>query len=86
MIDELFLCLRLIFQQEFVETKLKPVDFDVMITSYEMVLKEKSAIKKVMFKYLIIDEAHRIKNEKSKVESAAAVVWIRMCSFYSIDC
>ena len=41
--------------------------FDVLITSYEGVLKEKSSISKVHWRYLIIDEAHRIKNENSSL-------------------
>jgi len=32
-----------------------------------MVIKEKSVFKKFNWRYLVIDEAHRIKNEKSKV-------------------
>ena len=39
--------------------------FDVLITSYEGVCKEKGRFRKVAWKYVIIDEAHRIKNEKS---------------------
>ena len=42
-------------------------DWDVCITSYEMVIKEKSLFKKYNWRYIVIDEAHRIKNEKSKV-------------------
>jgi len=41
--------------------------WDVVITSYEMVIKEKSVLKKFNWCYLVIDEAHRIKNEKSKL-------------------
>lgn len=39
--------------------------FDVLITSYEMVIKEKSTLKRFMWQYIIVDEAHRIKNEQS---------------------
>ncbi|CAM6002371.1 unnamed protein product [Sphagnum balticum] len=42
-------------------------DWDVLITSYEMAIKEKALLKKFHWKYLVIDEAHRIKNEKSKL-------------------
>ncbi|NXP77636.1 SMCA1 protein, partial [Ramphastos sulfuratus] len=42
-------------------------EWDVCVTSYEMVIKEKSVFKKFNWRYLVIDEAHRIKNEKSKV-------------------
>lgn len=39
--------------------------FDVVVTSYEMIIREKNALKKVAWQYLVIDEAHRIKNEQS---------------------
>ncbi|SCU98320.1 LAFA_0G17106g1_1 [Lachancea sp. 'fantastica'] len=39
--------------------------FDILITSYEMVIKEKSTLKKLMWQFLVVDEAHRIKNEQS---------------------
>lgn len=51
----------------FVRDTLMPGEWDVCITSYEMVLKEKAVFKKFNWRYLIIDEAHRIKNEKSKL-------------------
>ncbi|XKL63332.1 hypothetical protein PGB90_005696 [Kerria lacca] len=44
-----------------------PGKWDVCITSYEMVIKEKSVFKKFNWRYMVIDEAHRIKNEKSKL-------------------
>lgn len=44
-----------------------PGEWDVCVTSYEMIIKEKSVFKKFHWRYLVIDEAHRIKNEKSKV-------------------
>lgn len=46
---------------------LLPGEWDVCVTSYEMLIKEKSVFKKFNWRYLVIDEAHRIKNEKSKV-------------------
>lgn len=39
--------------------------FDAVVTSYEVVTKEKGHLKKFCWRYLIIDEAHRIKNENS---------------------
>ncbi|KLT41054.1 putative chromatin remodelling complex ATPase chain [Cutaneotrichosporon oleaginosum] len=39
--------------------------FDILITSYEMCLREKSTLRKFSWEYIIIDEAHRIKNVDS---------------------
>ena len=50
---------------EIISTRLLPQDFDVLITSYEICLIEKSALKKFSFEYIVIDEAHRIKNVDS---------------------
>lgn len=44
--------------------------WDVLITSYEGLLKEKGKLKKIEWRYLIIDEAHRIKNENSSLSRA----------------
>ncbi|XP_037034435.1 chromatin-remodeling complex ATPase chain Iswi-like [Bradysia coprophila] len=50
-----------------IEDVSKRNDWDVLITSYEMCLLESAFIKTYRWTYLIIDEAHRIKNEKSKL-------------------
>ncbi|KAF7850466.1 hypothetical protein BT93_L5476 [Corymbia citriodora subsp. variegata] len=39
--------------------------FDVCVTSFEMAIKEKTALRRFSWRYIIIDEAHRIKNENS---------------------
>jgi SWI/SNF-related matrix-associated actin-dependent regulator of chromatin subfamily A member 5 len=41
--------------------------WDALITSYECVLSEKAQLRKFNWKYIIIDEAHRIKNDESKL-------------------
>lgn len=41
--------------------------WDVCVTSYEMVLNERTALKKFNWRYLVVDEAHRIKNEKTRL-------------------
>lgn len=52
---------------ELIKDRLVPDGFDVCITSYEMILREKSHLKKFAWEYIIIDEAHRIKNEESSL-------------------
>ncbi|CAL5337829.1 unnamed protein product [Camellia sinensis] len=39
--------------------------FDVCVTSFEMAIREKSALRQFSWRYIVIDEAHRIKNENS---------------------
>ncbi|ONI28405.1 hypothetical protein PRUPE_1G140700 [Prunus persica] len=40
-------------------------NFDVCVTSFEMAIKEKTCLRRFSWRYIIIDEAHRIKNENS---------------------
>nr|AML25532.1 ATP-dependent chromatin remodeler iswi-1 [Euschistus heros] len=51
----------------FIRDTLMPGEWDVCVTSYEMIIREKSVFKKFNWRYMVIDEAHRIKNEKSKL-------------------
>ena len=39
--------------------------FDICITSYEIATKERISLNNIKWKYIVIDEAHRIKNENS---------------------
>jgi SWI/SNF-related matrix-associated actin-dependent regulator of chromatin subfamily A member 5 len=50
---------------DIITQRLIPQDFEVCVTSYEICLIEKSALKKFSFEYIVIDEAHRIKNVDS---------------------
>ncbi|OXA48149.1 putative global transcription activator SNF2L1 [Folsomia candida] len=53
-------------RQKLIKEGLKKLqNWDVLVTTYEMVLMEKAVLKKIHWGYLIIDEAHRIKNEQS---------------------
>ena len=54
-------------RHELIAERLVDEKFDVCITSYEMILREKSHLKKFAWEYIIIDEAHRIKNEESSL-------------------
>lgn len=40
-------------------------DFDVVLTTNEMVISEKTHLRRLNFDFLILDEAQRIKNENS---------------------
>ncbi|KAI6213624.1 Isw-1 [Aphelenchoides besseyi] len=54
-------------RQKIINEEIVTNNFDAVITSYEMVLKCGSMLKKFVWRYIVIDEAHRIKNENSKL-------------------
>lgn len=59
---------RLIFEKDHLQKdNAGKFKWDVLVTSYEGILKEKSKLGKIPWRYLIIDEAHRIKNENSSL-------------------
>ena len=79
-------CTIVYFQAAFIRDTMLPGEWDTCITSYEMVIREKAVFKKFAWRYIIIDEAHRIKNEKSKV--CIYQVWLphftSMVSFFVV--
>ncbi|KAK5133769.1 hypothetical protein LTR08_007419 [Meristemomyces frigidus] len=54
-------------RHQLIADRLVDEKFDVCVTSYEMIIREKSHLKKFAWEYIIIDEAHRIKNEESSL-------------------
>lgn len=56
-----------------IENDLVAGKFNVLVTTYEIVTIEKSVLKKFHWRYLVIDEAHRIKNEKSVLSQVVRI-------------
>lgn len=54
-------------RQNLIQERLLLTDFDVVITSFEMVIRERAHLKKFRWQYIVVDEAHRIKNEDSSL-------------------
>ncbi|KAJ2910119.1 chromatin remodeling complex Adenosinetriphosphatase [Coemansia aciculifera] len=52
-------------RSEIFENNLRSTEFNCCITTYEMCLICKSELRKVDWEYIIVDEAHRLKNENS---------------------
>lgn len=50
-----------------IQSRLLTQEFDVCLTSYDICLLEKTHLKKFAWQYIVIDEAHRIKNENSQL-------------------
>ncbi|VDN08170.1 unnamed protein product [Thelazia callipaeda] len=49
------------------ETSIRRNAFNVLLTTYDYVLKEKGLLGKIRWKYMIIDEGHRMKNHNCKL-------------------
>ena len=43
-----------------------PGKFNVLLTTYEFVMKDKASLKKIEWQYAIVDEGHRMKNKQGK--------------------
>lgn len=54
--------------------KFQVTKFHVLITTYEVVLKDISVLSKIRWRVLIVDEAHRLKNHKARLFEDLATV------------
>ncbi|KEG00524.1 DEAD/DEAH helicase, putative [Plasmodium vinckei vinckei] len=44
-------------------------NYDICLTTFDIIIREKNILGKISWNYIIIDEGHRIKNDKSKLHS-----------------
>ncbi|XP_039289361.1 ATP-dependent helicase brm isoform X2 [Nilaparvata lugens] len=49
------------------QSQMRSTKFNVLLTTYEYVIKDKSVLAKLHWKYMIIDEGHRMKNHHCKL-------------------
>ncbi|XP_060523815.1 ATP-dependent helicase brm-like [Cylas formicarius] len=49
------------------QSQMRSAKFNVVLTTYEYIIKDKSVLSKIPFKYMIIDEGHRMKNHHCKL-------------------
>lgn len=54
-------------REECLDNVIRKKDFDIIITSFEGAVACIKPLKRFTWEYLVIDEAHRIKNEKSRL-------------------
>jgi SWI/SNF-related matrix-associated actin-dependent regulator of chromatin subfamily A member 5 len=66
-------------RQEICKTKLLSGgdDWEILVTSFEVCLLEKASLRKIMWQYICIDEAHRIKNENSLLSQIMRTIQCR---------
>lgn len=53
------------YREDIIDTYISTGNFDVIVTSYEGINICLKDLKKISWKYIVVDEAHRIKNDKS---------------------
>lgn len=51
----------------------RPIKFNTLLTTYEVVLKDKAVLSKIKWNYLMVDEAHRLKNSEAQLYTTLSV-------------
>lgn len=65
-------------QRKVLQAEVKQGDFQVLLTTFEYVIKDRSLLSKVRWVHMIIDEGHRMKNTQSKLSET-------LTTFYHSD-
>ncbi|SGZ39708.1 related to Transcription regulatory protein SNF2 [Hanseniaspora guilliermondii] len=55
------------YERKNMQKKIKSLEFDVCLTTFEYIIREKAVLSKVKWVHMIIDEGHRMKNAESKL-------------------
>ncbi len=56
-------------QRKQYQARIKAGDFQILLTTYEFIIKDRPLLSKIKWAHMIIDEGHRMKNAQSKLSS-----------------
>jgi len=59
-------------RKEIYKEQVKNGHFNVLLTTYEYIIKDKASLRKIVWQYAIVDEGHRMKNAASKFAKTLA--------------
>jgi chromodomain-helicase-DNA-binding protein 1 len=51
----------------------RPIKFNALLTTYEVILKDKAVLSKIKWSYMMVDEAHRLKNSEAQLYTTLSV-------------
>lgn len=62
-------------RKKIVKEEIEPMLFNALVTTYEFVIRDKAALRKINWQYIIVDEGHRMKNAQSKFAQTLAATY-----------
>ena len=61
-----------------------PRDFPVIVTSFEIAIRDSKALQKFKYKYLVVDEGHRLKNSECLLVRELKQLQVRSCTLSNV--